>query len=196
MYTIIFFFKIKFWSFWSFLVDFSHFLSKNQVRPRFFIQNGLVDVCKLSKTTQHAQIPPHRQNWTENWTSRSKFMLSTLFRRSADCFVDFYRNRWHIFWESANQNFASISQFPIERYQTRGIWGRWVVLEHLRVPMTPNWTNDRSWTWFVVENKLKCGSNDKNLRFFMFFIYKSPIQQFVGVKGTSAKFFARMTHSL
>ena len=124
------------------------FLSKNQVRPRFFIQNGLVDVCKLSKTTQHAQIPPHRQNWTENWTSRSTFMLSTLFRRSADCFVDFYRNRWHIFWESANQNFASISQFPIERYQTRGIWGRWVVLDHLRGPKTSNWTKNRSWTWF------------------------------------------------
>ena len=31
--------------------------TKNQVRPRFFIQNSLVDVCKWFKTTQHAQIP-------------------------------------------------------------------------------------------------------------------------------------------
>ena len=43
-----------------------------------------------------------------------------------------------------------IVQFPIQGYRTRGIWGRRVVLDHLRVPTTSNRTKNPSWTWFFL----------------------------------------------
>ena len=63
-------------------------------------------------------------------------------------------------------------QFPIQRYQTRGIWGRRVVLDHLRVPTTSNRTKNPSWTWFFVKNKMKSARNYENFKFFK---HKIPI---------------------
>ena len=75
-------------------------------------------------------------------------------------------------------NSLPIVQFSIQSYQIRGIWGRWVVLNHLRVSKRSTWTKNRYRTSFpVVQNQL-LSDFLSSADLILFLIVKFSIQRY------------------